>query len=60
MISDYKYKTGFLPCFLFTFIKKIENLDYIEAVKKLAERSGVNIPEGEYDDSYLKLKFYHC
>lgn len=40
----------------FTFIKKIENLDYIEAVKKLAERSGVNIPEGEYDDSYLKLK----
>ena len=40
----------------FTFIKRIENLDYVEAVKKLAEQSGITIPEGDYDDSYLKLK----
>ncbi len=41
---------------VFGFIRKIENLDYIEAVKKLADRAGVTIPEGDYDDSYLKLK----
>lgn len=41
---------------VFTFTRKIENLDYIEAVKRLAERSGVTIPEGDYDDSYIKLK----
>lgn len=41
---------------VFTFIRKIENLDYIEAVKKLADKAGVTIPEGNYDDSYLKLK----
>ena len=40
----------------FTFIKRIENLDYVEAVKKLAEQSGITIPEGDCDDSYLKLK----
>ncbi len=41
---------------VFTFTRKAENLDYLEAVKRLAERSGVNIPEGDYDDSYIKLK----
>lgn len=41
---------------IFTFIRKIENLDYVEAVRRLAERSGVTIPEGNYDDSYIKLK----
>ncbi len=41
---------------VFGFIRKIENLDYVEAVKKLADRAGVTIPEGDYDDSYLKLK----
>lgn len=41
---------------VFGFIRKIENLDYIEAVKKLADRAGVTIPEDNYDDSYLKLK----
>jgi len=41
---------------IFTFTKLIENLDYIEAVKLLAERSGINIPESGYDDSYSKLK----
>ncbi len=41
---------------VFTFTKLIENLDYIEAVKLLAERSGITIPESGYDDSYQKLK----
>lgn len=41
---------------IFTFTKTIENLDYIEAVKLLAERSGVTIPENGYDDSIQKLK----
>lgn len=41
---------------IFTFTKTIENLDYIEAVKLLAERSGVTIPENGYDDSVQKLK----
>ena len=40
----------------FGFIRRIENLDYVEAVKKLADKAGVIIPEGDYDDSYLKLK----
>ena len=38
------------------FIRQIENLDYIEALKKLADRAGVVIPEGDYDDSYARLK----
>lgn len=40
-----------------TFIMKIENLDYIEAVKFLAERAGLNMPEeSNYDDSMANLK----
>ena len=38
------------------FIRQIENLDYIEALKKLADRAGVVIPEGDYDDSYAQIK----
>lgn len=41
---------------VFTFISKIENLDYIEAVKNLAQRSGITVEQGEYDDSLTKLK----
>lgn len=42
---------------IFTFTKLIENLDYIEAVKLLAERSGVVLPQdGSYDDSIPRLK----
>ena len=29
-----------------TFIKKIENLDYIDAVRFLADRAGLKMPEG--------------
>lgn len=41
---------------IFTFTRLIENLDYVEAVKLLAERSGINIPEDNYDNSYGNLK----
>lgn len=41
---------------VFTFTSLIENLDYIEAVKLLAERSGVTLPQDGYDDSMQKLK----
>lgn len=39
-----------------TFVKSIENLDYIEALRLLADRSGVSLPEDGYDDSIFKLK----
>lgn len=39
-----------------TFIMKIENLDYIEAVKFLATRAGMTMPEDSYDDGISKLK----
>lgn len=41
---------------VFSFVRQIENLDYIEAVKLLAERSGVVLPQDGYDDSMQKLK----
>jgi len=39
-----------------TFIMKIENLEYIEAVKFLADRAGLQMPETGVDDSVAKLK----
>lgn len=39
-----------------TFIMKIENLDYIEAVRFLADRSGIAMPESDYDDSSANEK----
>ncbi len=41
-----------------TFIKKIENLDYIDAVKFLANRSGLQMPEETRDDrtSHLRMR----
>ncbi len=41
---------------VFSFVRQIENLDYIEAVKLLAERSGITLPEDGYDDSMQRLK----
>ncbi len=38
------------------FIRLIENLDYIDAVKFLADRSGMQMPQEGYDDSAAKLK----
>lgn len=39
-----------------TFIKSIENLDYIEAVKYLAQRAGMPMPEFEKDDAVHKKR----
>ena len=39
-----------------TFVSKIENLSYIDAVKNLADRAGLAMPEDGYDDSMQKLR----
>ena len=39
-----------------TFIRRIENLDYIEAVKFLAQRAGLQVPEQGVDDSMSRLR----
>ena len=40
-----------------TFMKRIENLDYIDAVKALAQRAGMQMPdESSYDDSLAKKR----
>ena len=41
------------------FIKKIENLDYIDAVKLLAERAGMQMPQDGFDDSISKKRTAH-
>lgn len=38
------------------FVRLIENLDYVEAVKLLADRAGLSLPEDSYDDSMQKLR----
>lgn len=38
------------------FIKRIENLDYIDAVKSLAQRVGVQMPEDGFDDTLAKKR----
>lgn len=55
-----------------SFMRKIENLDYIDAVKLLAQRAGMQMPDEGYDDSLSKkrrtilqinretAKFYHA
>ena len=39
-----------------TFVMKNENLDYMDAVRKLADRAGLKVPDSERDDKELKLK----
>ena len=39
-----------------TFIRQIENLDFFEAVKLLADKAGLELPNTNYDDSYSRLK----
>lgn len=40
-----------------TFVMKMENLDYIEAIRFLAQRAGLSMPEeSSYDDSLANLK----
>lgn len=57
---------------IITFTRDIENLDYIDAVKLLADKAGLNMPEDDYDDTLSKkrarmlemnkeaAKFYHA
>lgn len=39
-----------------TFLKKIENLDYLDAVKTLAQRAGLQMPQDGFDDSLSKRR----
>lgn len=39
-----------------TFVREIENLDYLEAVRMLAEKAGLNMPEDNYDDTINKKR----
>ncbi|WP_448901652.1 DNA primase [Eubacterium sp.] len=39
-----------------SFMRKIENLDYIDAVKVLAQRAGMKMPDDGYDDSLSKKR----
>lgn len=41
---------------IITFVMNIENLDYMEAVKFLAERAGMSLPEDDYDDSMSRMR----
>lgn len=39
-----------------TFVRRIENLEYVEAVKFLAQRAGMAMPEDAADDGAARLK----
>lgn len=39
-----------------TFIRRIENLGYIDAVKSLAQRAGMALPEDGFDDAISKRR----
>ena len=39
-----------------TFVKKIENLDYLDAVTTLAQRAGLQMPQEGFDDSLSKRR----
>ncbi len=39
-----------------SFIKRVENLEYIEALKLLADRAGMRLPTDEQDEQVLRLR----
>ena len=39
-----------------TFVRRMENLDYVEAVKFLAQRAGLRMPEDGFDDTLSKRR----
>ena len=39
-----------------TFVRQIENLDFFEAVKFLADRVGMQVPAEGYNDSFSRFK----
>ena len=38
------------------FVRNIENLDFTEAIKLLADRAGLKLPDTDYDDSASKMR----
>ena len=56
-------QNGFFHCFgcgvggdVITFIKRIENLDYVDAVKLLAQRAGMSVPEDNDNKGMTALR----
>ena len=56
-------ENGFFHCFgcgvggdVITFIKKIENLDYVDAVKFLAQRAGMTVPEDGNSEGLSRIR----
>ena len=56
-------ENGYFHCFgcgvggdVITFIRRMENLDYVEAIKFLAQRAGMTVPEQGKDDGTGQLK----
>lgn len=54
---------GYFYCFgcgaggdVITFVRRIENLDYMEAVRFLAKRAGLSVPDTYVDNGMAKLK----
>lgn len=41
---------------IITFTRDIENLDYLDAVRFLADRAGLNMPDEDYDDTLSKKR----
>ena len=41
---------------IITFIRRIENLDFVEAVKFLADKAGMKMPEDGYDDTLARQR----
>ncbi len=39
-----------------SFIRRIDNLDYVEAVKTVAQMAGMSMPEDGYDDTFAKRR----
>ena len=39
-----------------TFIRRIENLDYMEAIRHLAQRAGISVPESDADQGLARAK----
>lgn len=39
-----------------SFVRRMDNLDYIEAVKSLAQAAGMSMPEDGYDDTMAKRR----
>ncbi|SHK05038.1 DNA primase [Rhodothermus profundi] len=58
---------GIFKCFgcgvggdVFAFIQQIERVSFVEAVRLLAERAGIPLPDGEEDTHDLRPALYHA